>query len=53
MTAASPQIATVHVKPKTGIRWSRVLLHGFLFTMGLMVVSVLVVLAVLRRMKLV
>ena len=34
MTAASPEVATVHVKPKTGIRWSRVALHGFLFTMA-------------------
>ena len=35
MTAASPTVATVDVKPKTGIRWSRVALHGFLLTMAL------------------
>jgi multiple sugar transport system permease protein len=36
MTAASPEVATVWVKPKTGIRWSRVALHGFLLTMALL-----------------
>lgn len=34
MTAASPEIATTYVKKKTGIRWSRVALHVFLFTMA-------------------
>ena len=34
MTAASPEIATTYVKKKTGIRWSRVGLHVFLFTMA-------------------
>ena len=35
MTATSPDVATTYVKPKTGIRWSRVVLHFFLFTMAL------------------
>ena len=35
MTAASPEIATTYVKKNTGIRWSRVALHFFLFTMAL------------------
>jgi multiple sugar transport system permease protein len=35
MTAASPEIANTYVKKKTGIRWSRVALHFFLFTMAL------------------
>jgi multiple sugar transport system permease protein len=35
MTAASPGVATVYVKPRTGIRWSRVALHAFLLTMSL------------------
>jgi multiple sugar transport system permease protein len=35
MTAASPEIATTYVTKKTGIRWSRVALHFFLFTMAL------------------
>ena len=35
MTAASSEVATTYVKPKTGIRWSRVALHVFLFTMAL------------------
>jgi len=36
MTALSPPVATVYVKKKkTGIRWSRVVLHFFLFTMAL------------------
>jgi multiple sugar transport system permease protein len=34
MTAASPEVATVYMKPRTGIRWSRVALHAFLFTMA-------------------
>lgn len=34
MTAASPEIATTYVKKKTGVRWSRVALHVFLFTMA-------------------
>jgi len=34
MTAASPEIATAYVKKKTGIRWNRVGLHVFLFTMA-------------------
>jgi len=36
MTAASPEIATTYVRKKTGIRWTRVALHGFLFTMALL-----------------
>jgi len=35
MTAANAEIATVQVAKKTGIRWSRVALHFFLFTMAL------------------
>ena len=35
MTAASPEVATTYVKPRTGIRWSRVVLHVFLITMAL------------------
>jgi multiple sugar transport system permease protein len=35
MTAVSPPVATVYVKKKAGIRWSRVALHIFLFTMAL------------------
>jgi len=36
MTALSPPVATAYVKKKkTGIRWSRVVLHFFLFTMAL------------------
>jgi len=35
MTTASPEIATTYVKKKRGIRWSRVALHVFLFTMAL------------------
>jgi multiple sugar transport system permease protein len=35
MTAASPEVATTYVKPRAGIRWSRVVLHLFLITMAL------------------
>jgi len=35
MTTASPEFATTYVKKKRGIRWSRVALHVFLFTMAL------------------
>jgi multiple sugar transport system permease protein len=35
MTAANREIATTYVKKKTGIRWGRVALHFFLFTMAL------------------
>ncbi len=35
MTAMSSEVATTDVKRKTGIRWSRVVLHAFLFTMAL------------------
>jgi multiple sugar transport system permease protein len=35
MTAANPEVASVYVKPKGGIRWTRVALHAFLFTMAL------------------
>jgi len=35
MTAASPEVATTYVKKRTGIRWSRAVLHVFLFTMAL------------------
>ena len=36
MTAATPEITTTYVKPKkSGIRWRRVALHFFLFTMAL------------------
>ena len=35
MTATSQEIATTAVKKKGGIRWSRVALHFFLFTMAL------------------
>ncbi|TFG69261.1 MAG: carbohydrate ABC transporter permease [Thermomicrobiales bacterium] len=35
MTAVSPEVATTHAQRKTGIRWSRVTLHFFLFTMAL------------------
>ena len=34
MTAASPESATTYVKKDRGIRWSRVALHVFLFTMA-------------------
>jgi len=36
MTAASAEIATTYVKKKTGRRWSRVALHGFLFAMAML-----------------
>jgi multiple sugar transport system permease protein len=35
MTAVSSDVATVQVAKKTGIRWGRVALHFFLFTMAL------------------
>ena len=36
MTATTPEITTTYVKPKkSGIRWRRVALHFFLFTMAL------------------
>jgi len=35
MTAATPEITTTYVKKKSGIRWRRVALHCFLFTMAL------------------
>ncbi len=34
MTAASAEVATVRVKKKAGIRWTRVVLHAFLFSMA-------------------
>lgn len=34
MTAASPEVATTYVKPKTGIRWRRATLHLFLLSMA-------------------
>ena len=35
MSAVSSEVAAVPVKKKTGIRWRRVALHVFLFTMAL------------------
>jgi multiple sugar transport system permease protein len=35
MTAVSSEVAAAQVKTKTGIRWGRIGLHGFLFTMAL------------------
>ena len=35
MTAVSSEVAAAQVKKKTGIRWSRLVLHVFLFTMAL------------------